>query len=406
MKIAFIVDKFPALSEMFILNQITGLIDLGYQVEIFSMTKPGEQRTQPDVEKYKLLEHVHYFPMVPSNKAIARLKALYLIATNFLVSPSLMPRILKRLLSRSEGFSYRLLFFSSLFKRKKFDIIHAHFGPNGKLVADMASVGIHVKFLTTFHGYDINMYPKMYGSDIYNTLFQTGELFTANTAFTKQQMTKLDCDERKIEILPVGLDTGKFEFHPRSAPDDKPIIILTIGRLVEKKGYEYSIKAFAKVAVKHRNIVYKIVGGGPLENELKSLVSELKLQKQVQFLGPLTQDEILKLYKQAHLFVLASVTADNGDMEGQGLVLQEAQATGLPVISTLHNGIPDGVLDGQSGFLVPEKDVNALAEKLEYLIENPQLWTQMGKCGNQFVEKKYDIKILNQKLVSIYQKLL
>ena len=90
-------------------------------------------------------------------------------------------------------------------------------------------------------------------------------------------------------------------------------------------------------------------------------------------------------------------------MEGQGLVLQEAQAMGLPVVSTWHNGIPEGVLDDVSGFLVPERDVHALAEKLFYLIEHPELWPAMGRAGRKFVEQRYDIKQLNKELVELYR---
>ena len=101
--------------------------------------------------------------------------------------------------------------------------------------------------------------------------------------------------------------------------------------------------------------------------------------------------------------MLASVTASDGDMEGQGLVLQEAQAVGLPVVSTLHNGIPDGVLNGVSGYLVPEGDAHALAERVEYLIEHPGVWPEMGRCGREFVEKNYNIQMLNNKLIEIYR---
>ncbi len=104
--------------------------------------------------------------------------------------------------------------------------------------------------------------------------------------------------------------------------------------------------------------------------------------------------------------MLPSVTASNGDREGQGLVLQEAQMAGLPVLSTWHNGIPDGVLDGQTGFLVPEKDVDSLAEKLEYLIQNRVLWPQIGHAGQEFVRNKFDVNIVVDKLISLYERLI
>ena len=120
----------------------------------------------------------------------------------------------------------------------------------------------------------------------------------------------------------------------------------------------------------------------------------------------MNQDEIIDFYYNAHIFILASVTAANGDQEGQGLVLQEAQATGLPVLSTIHNGIPDGVLDGTSGFLVAEKDVDALAAKLNYLIENPRSRIEMGKAGRKFIENYYDNKKITEQLIKLYQQIL
>ena len=123
-------------------------------------------------------------------------------------------------------------------------------------------------------------------------------------------------------------------------------------------------------------------------------------------MGFKTHDELQQLYADAHIFILSSVTSADGDKEGQGLVLQEAQAMGLPVLSTLHNGIPDGVLDGESGFLVPERDVDALAQKLNYLIEHPELWSEMGKAGRAFVEENFNIDKLNDRLVEIFQSLL
>ena len=148
------------------------------------------------------------------------------------------------------------------------------------------------------------------------------------------------------------------------------------------------------------------MGEGVLRPSLENLIAELGISNKVKLVGWKTHDELHKLYADSHIFILSSVTASDGDKEGQGLVLQEAQAMGLPVLSTLHNGIPDGVLDGKSGFLVPERDVDALAEKLNYLVEHPEVWSEMGLAGRKFVEQNYDINKLNDKLVQIYQDLL
>ena len=405
MKIAFIVGGFPTLSETFILNQITGLLDMGYDVEIFAQFNPKEKKVHPDIEKYQLMRRVHYFN-IPHNKIKRILKAIFLIIKNFHKAPLKILKSLNAFRYGKNALSLRLLYILISFLDKKFDIIHCHFGPNGIIGVHLKEIGIPGKYLTSFHGYDVNSYPKIMGKNVYNILFKNGDLFTANTNFTKQQVVKVGCDEEKIIILPVGLRVEKFKFSTRKIQPREPIKILTVGRLVEKKGHEYAIKAIAKIVKKHKNIKYIVAGDGPLRANLENLALKLGIMNHVEFLGAVEQNEVLNLYQQAHIFILPSVTASDGDREGQALVLQEAQATGLPVVSTLHNGIPEGVLDGKSGFLVPEKDVDALADKLEYLIEHPEIWPDMGRYGRKFVEEKYDIKRLNQKLVEIYQNLI
>lgn len=402
MRIAFIVDEFPTLSETFILNQITAFLDMGHDVQIFAGFNPEEKKVHRDVEKYQLMKRVHYFNM-PNSKIKRVLKAIFLVIANSYKSPINIVRSLNIFKYGKTALSLRLLYSLIPFLNKIFDIIHCHFGPNGIIGVYLKEIGIPGKYVTSFHGYDVNSYPKIAGEDVYNNLFKNGDIFTANTNFTKQQLIKLRCNEEKIVILPVGLRIDRFKFSTRVIQLGDPIKILTVGRLVEKKGHEYAIKTIAKIINKHKNIIYIIAGDGPLRNKLEFLVSELEIQNYVEFLGSVEQDEVLKLYQKAHIFVLPSVTASNADREGQALVVQEAQAVGLPIISTLHNGIPEGVLDGESGFLVPEKDVDALAERIEYLIKHPEIWPEMGRCGREFVEKHYDIQKLNQRLVEIYQ---
>ncbi|WP_342586770.1 glycosyltransferase [Limnoraphis robusta] len=206
--------------------------------------------------------------------------------------------------------------------------------------------------------------------------------------------------------LPMGLNLSLYQFKARYLQANEPVKIITVARLVEKKGIEYSIRAVAQVLKEYPNLIYRIVGDGGLRESLEQLIRELNVSENVKILGWMTQEEVRQLYTDSHLFILSSVTATDGDKEGQGLVLQEAQAMGLPVLSTIHNGIPDGVLDGKSGFLVPEKDVDALAEKLSFLLKNPEKWLEMGQSGRAFVEENYEINKLNDQLVEIYSKLI
>jgi len=402
MKIAVITSMFPKLSETFILNQITGLCDRGHTVTIFSQSRPTEPVFHPDVKKYNLLNKTRYFTSIPRSKWLCRLKMAGWILLSFIRSPGVVIRMMRSLLGREEPFSYASFFTALSVLGTGPDVVHVHFGHNALSWAQLKRMGLNFCLVTTFHGHDVNSYPRIHGSSVYKTLFEKGDLFTVNTDFTGKQVEKLGCVHEKIRLLPVGLRMNQFPFQERVFPEDGEIRILTIGRLVEKKGHQFMLQALPSVLKQYPNIRYWIVGEGPLKSKLCEEISRLSLDKHVEFLGILPADQVRKIYAKAHLFILPSVTASDGDMEGQGLVLQEAQAMGLPVISTLHNGIPEGVLDGQSGFLVPEKDSCALAEKILYVLDHPHLWPQWSQKGRQWVERKYDIEILTKQLEDIY----
>lgn len=409
MRIAFIVSEFPSISETFILNQIVGAIERGHEVDIYASRSGDTSKTHQLVEKYQLLDRT-YYGIMPSKRWMRVLKGFKLLPNNFYKHSLVLVRslnIFKYNYSKySEQAAFFRLFYSAipLLGKPPYDIIHCHFGPYGIRGVLLRDIGaIQGKLITTFHGFDVNLYIRQHKKDIYKRLFEKGDFYTANTTFTANTAIKLGCPKDRIVILPMGLDLNAYSFHPKSLAAGESIKIITVGRLVEKKGIEYSIRAVGKVLEKYPNIEYRIVGDGYLRQSLENLIAELNLSDRVKLLGWKTQDELRQLYADSHIFILSSVTTADGDQEGQGLVLQEAQAMGLPVLSTLHNGIPDGVLDGESGFLVPERDENALAEKLSYLIENPSVWSDMGRAGRAHVEKNYDINKLNDRLIEIYQ---
>jgi len=406
MKIAFVVSRFPSLSETFVLNQITGLIDRGHEVEIFSSQRPDLSKVHVDVQKYDLLAKTCFLD-VPSSKSRRLLQAIPLLVKNLFKYPGTTFKAINFFRFGRRAMSFRLLFEVDPFLGKEpYDVIHCHFGPNGVFGVSLREAGaIKGAIVTSFHGYDVNISKKTKG---YSQLFKHGDLFTVNTDFTKGRVIDLGCAREKIVKLPVGLDMKKFVFKLRGINAGETVRIITVGRLVEKKGIEYSIKAIDKVIRNHPdwNILYEIAGDGPLGENLNNCIRKLGLENQVRLLGPCDQNEVRDLYQEAHIFILSSVTSENGDREGQALVLQEAQAVGLPVLSTLHNGIPEGVLDGESGFLVPERDVDALAERLEYLINNPGIWPKMGRSGRKFVETNYDLENLNDQLVNLYSQLI
>ena len=181
---------------------------------------------------------------------------------------------------------------------------------------------------------------------------------------------------------------------------------VSTGRLVEKKGLEYSIRAIARIMQHHPNIRYTIIGDGPLKPDLQQLIEELALSQQVSLLGWRKQEEVIKILDRSQILVAPSVTAADGNQDAPVNTLKEAMAMGLPVIGTLHGGIPELIEDAVSGFLVPERNPEAISEKLSYLIEHPEIWVPMGQTGRAYVEKHYDMHKLNDELVDIYQQLL
>lgn len=406
MKIAFIVGSFPKLSETFIINQVTGLIDRGHDVEIFASKKPEEPKQHSAVSEYNLLKKTHYPKSDISSYRNRLKKAAELFCKSF-KEPELFDsfNIMKY---RKESYNLSIPFRVNQFleNEKKFDIVHCHFGPNGKLGSFLKGNDlISGKLVTTFYGHDVSRYLCQEGKNTYNHLFETGDLFLCLSHHIKNRLIRLGAPPNKTIKHPIGVNPEKYNFKERNLSENETIKLLTVARLTEKKGLKYSINALSKAVNKYNNIKYRIVGDGHLKSKLKNLTKELGLQDKVKFEGWMSKSEVKEIMQWAHIFILPSVTAKDGDQEGQGLVLQEAQASGLPVITTYHDGIPEGVRDGETGFLVKPRNSKDLAEKLKYLIKNPKSWPKMGRSGRKLVEEKFNVNKLNDELVKFYQNL-
>jgi colanic acid/amylovoran biosynthesis glycosyltransferase len=413
MKIAFIVNKFPSLSQTFVLNQITGLLERGHDVAIYAKSPGDHLVMHADVERYSLLDRTIYYQaapqIIPANKFLRPIKAIGLVITNLHKKPLPLLKSLNVFKFGRKAVSFKSVYETIVLLDKidECDIVHCHFGPNGNLGAWLKDIGaITGKVVTTFHGYDITKRIKKRGDRTYDHLFEVGDLFLPISERWKNELIKLGCEEQKTVVHRMGIDTSRFSFSPRQMRKDGHVQLLTVARLVEKKGVEYGVRTVAKVLKKYPQIEYKIAGDGPLRDDIKSLIEKLNITDKVKLLGWQRQEEIVELMKEADILLAPSVTSEDGDQEGIPVVLMEALAQGLPVLSTQHSGIPELVQDGKSGLLLPERDVEALAERLEYLVEHPEIWPEMGRAGRDYVERHYDINKLNDQLVQLYQQLL
>ena len=408
MRVACVVGDFPVLSETFILNQITGLIDRDLDVDIMANRPRNESLIHSDVIKYRLSERTFYrhMPRKPRNRLQ---KALFLLFTGFLNGHSRLLSTVNIAKYGEDAYSFRLFFLGSAFLNmsEPHDIIHCHFGPRGLRAAMLRDAGFFKgKIITTFYGQDVSEFIRRRGNKCYQNLFRKGEVFLVLSEDMRNELINLGCNANKIFVQRLGLDCNRFSFRARTLFDNTEIRILSIGRFVEKKGFQYGIRAVAKLLRRGLDVRYNIIGDGPLRHEFETLIGNLNVDDRVRLHGWKEQKDVIRMLDDSHIFLAPSVTSEKGDKEGTPTVLIEAMATGLPVVSTRHSGIPELVLDGISGFLAPERDSDALAGKMEILCKHPLLWTKMGATGRAHVAEYHDIDKLNNQLVDIYRGLL
>jgi colanic acid/amylovoran biosynthesis glycosyltransferase len=427
LRIAFFVGVFPVPSETFILRQITGLLDLGHEVHIFANARGEERVVHEAVRRYDLIKRTTFvegpaesvvweMPVRPlrgetwlpgAEKPMANLArlvdALPVLQESAVSSPALTRHVLSRAeygyRSQSLSGAYRLA--TLLRSGQKFDLLHMHFGPIANAFR-FARELFQVPLVVSFHGYDFCTVPRKEGNNVYEHLWPVADVVLANSNYTHQQLRALGCPKSKLRLLPVGLNPSEFEFCERTIAPNEVIRFLTVARLVEIKGHEYALRAFADFRQTYPKARLDLVGDGPLRLRLESLIRELSLQDAVTLHGSRSELEVREFFARAHVFLLTSVNV-NGDEEGQGLVLQEAQACGLPVIATRHGAFPEGVAPANASWLVPERDVEALAVRLREMVADQARWPVMGRAGREFVEHHYDIRLLNQQLVDLYR---
>ncbi len=403
MHIAMILSSFPEVSEKFIINQVVSLLDAGVDLTIYTAHEPKGGPAHAIFKDRGVGRVVNCLGM-PRNMKARYLKAFPLFLKLLVNDPGAAIAALRVDRYTTVAKNAKLLYFGAAFLGQHYDLVHCHFGVNGLIGAYLKDTGHATGLVTTFHGSDINTYPKRYGTAVYKALYRAADLITANTAFTKAKIVANGGPAERIRIHPVGIVPEEYGVPDRSAVESRTI--LTVGRLVEKKGHECFLNALRIIAEHYPDARYLVAGDGHLAGRLTEVAKVLGIDHMVEFLGRCGSEQIRQLYSQVAVFVLPSLTAPDGDMEGQGLVLQEAQFCGVPVVSTLHNGIPDGVLDGETGYLVPEGDSQALADSVLRLFGDPVAAEQIGKAGHQFVAGRYDVHVLASELIGWYGELL
>jgi colanic acid/amylovoran biosynthesis glycosyltransferase len=405
MKVAFVLGRFPLLSETFILNQITGLLDRGVEVQIHALAGGDGAKYHPEVIRRRLLDRTCYAST--DGPGGSRRLALVRSVLRGLLRTEGKPHRMRDVLRHGRGDAAAAFPFTELAATPiAYDAILCHFGPYGQLALSLRNLGLmQGPIVTAFHGYDLSRQLRSAGDDTYQRLFRDGDLFLPISEHWRNRLIELGCPPSRTIVHRMGVDRGCFVVPVRQPPTPDRFRLLTVGRLVEKKGMEYAVRAVASLAGRLPGLEYTIIGDGPLKDELATLSRQLGVDHHVRMLGSRTTDQVASEMRRAQVLVAPSVTAEDGDQEGIPVVLMEAMASGLPVVSTLHTGIPELVVDGQTGYLVPERDVTALADRLIRLAFDAVKYTAMAERSPRRIEQEHDIDILNQRLIELFRSL-
>ena len=400
------MNQFPIATETFIVNAAAGLIDAGHDVDLYALFgKSSSTACQEFVEQRDFASRA-FLPRFSKSKPVRR----------WLEAPGAFARIaqasgiraatsgLNLRAHRRRGLSMRAIHEVESFQAAgRYDALHCQFGTLAKpVLRHRRAGGLRGPVIVHFRGYDISSHIVAAGPRCYDTVFGEAEAFIANSAFFRDRAIALGCPADRITVVESPINMEIFPFLPRRLEPGQPIRILTVGRLVEKKGLAYAIRAVGLLRDRGFSIEHRIVGEGPQRQELEALIDALDLGPIVRLLGERSQGTIAAELAQAHLFLAPSVHAANGAADAAINTIKEAMASGLPVVSTWHGGIPELVEHGVSGLLAPERDATALAEHLHTLICAPESWPRFAAAGRTAVEGRFGLAFIAAKLLDIY----
>lgn len=274
------------------------------------------------------------------------------------------------------------------------DLIHAHFVDGGLTATHMAQQ-LKIPLLVTIHGGDITV--RAGRSDMYKRLSDQTGLVICVSEFIREQALEAGFSPEKLIVHHIGIDREHFAL---SAPLEASKRILFIGRLVEKKGCEYLLRAMQLVQEQHPDAELTILGDGPLRPEMEALAAELKIH--CEFPGFQPAAVVRDTLQKTRLVCVPSVTAANGDSEGLPTVIAEAQAMGIPVVASIHAGIPEILCDGETGILAPERDFRGLAEGMSLLLGDEAMWQRFHVAALARIAEHFDLKKQTALLEDIY----
>jgi colanic acid/amylovoran biosynthesis glycosyltransferase len=397
-RVAFVLSRFPKITETFILYEILALERLGIQAEVFALIR--ERQPIAHAEAMTTLERVRFAPFMSrpvlrSNwRSLRRRPRLYLRTLAEVLRGTWGSR---RFFLTALAVFPKAVHFAEQMRRLRIEHVHAHFATHPTVVAFIVSRLTGIPFSFTAHGSDLHVDTRMIDRKLAAASFAV-----TCSQFNKKAMVEASAPRlaERIHVIYYGVDLDFFQ--PTERPPGRTVPrIICVASFEEVKGHRFLLEACRLLLDRGVPFELDLVGDGPRRRQLERQVAEAELERHVTFHGPLTREEVARLLGAADIKVLASYPAPDGKREGMPNVLIEAMAAGLPVVSTKLTGIPELVESGTSGILVTPAHPAELADALERLCNDEQLRLEMGRAGRLRVEREFDREQNARRLAAI-----
>lgn len=385
--ILYYLHTYPKLSESFVINEIYTLQERGHDIAVFTF-KTGD--TEIVHEEYKKLDIPVYRAGSPGPADLWNTVMEWSRSALFSDTISRPSGPLNQRLVGSYLGSQCVRFIDDL--GWEFDRLHGHFASYDKLGALHVAERYDLSISITTHAYDI------YVEDWYEEILPQIDTAVTISEYNKRYLQDEAGIQTPISIVRAGIRPEKFS--PVTETVDGRLV--TICRLAEKKGLRYGIEAISRISSEFPDLEYHIIGGGPLEDELRSQITKLGLEDRVSLLGRVSDDRLIRELDEAQLFLLPSIVASNGDRDGIPVSLMEAMAMKTVPVSTTISGIPELITDEENGVLVSPRNVEELGLAIAEILERPEELDQMADSARRRIENDFNIAQEALKLEEVF----